>query len=230
MEQPASSCMRSAHPSAPIWGCMRSPHSGVPAANLQSPYQQAPFSLHQKPEFLAYTDFSSSCLVPTPPHASYPRDDRPYTESQGGYQRAEWQFNPCETRVRAPEACPQVVANPTAAAATGSGGGGSELDGSVGAVAGCLDGGEYSPQSATSADSDKKSSGKRKRETSGEWLWEGRAQGRAAPCSEEEERGHSREIGVLTRCRSVKTVWFRLSKFQSSICGRQQAALPISKN
>lgn len=161
--------MRSAHPSAPIWGCMRSPHSGVPGANLQSPYQQAPFSLHQKPEFLAYTDFSSSCLVPTPPHASYPRDDRPYAESQGGYQRAEWQFNPCEARARAPEACPQVVANPAAVAAVAAaagGGGGPELDGSVGAVAGCLDGGEYSPQSAASADSDKKGSGKRKREAS----------------------------------------------------------------
>lgn len=166
MEQPASSCMRSAHPSSPIWGCMRSPHSGVPGANIQSPYQQAPFPLHQKPEFLAYTDFTSSCLVPTPPHASYPRDDRPYQESQGGYQRAEWQFNPCETRARASEACPPVVA-------PAAGGGGPELDGVgadrlPGAVAGCLDG-EYSPQSVASADSDKKSSSKRKREVSGEW-------------------------------------------------------------
>uniref|UniRef100_A0A3Q3QIW2 Homeobox protein MOX-1 n=1 Tax=Monopterus albus TaxID=43700 RepID=A0A3Q3QIW2_MONAL len=98
MDQPASSCMRSAHPSSPIWGCMRNPHSGVPGANLQSPYQQAPFSLHQKPEFLAYTDFSSSCLVPAAPHAAYPRDDRLYQESQEGYQRADWPFNPCEAR------------------------------------------------------------------------------------------------------------------------------------
>uniref|UniRef100_A0A667ZMA6 Homeobox protein MOX-1 n=1 Tax=Myripristis murdjan TaxID=586833 RepID=A0A667ZMA6_9TELE len=150
MDQPASSCMRSAHPSSPIWGCMRNPHSGVPGAGLQSPYQQAPFSLHQKPEFLAYTDFSSSCLVPTAPHAAYPRDDRLYQESHtppGGYQRADWQFNPCETRVRGPEACP-----PVAPAAVGGGGGGvgvgPEMD-SVGSVA--------------SADSDKKSS-KRKRD------------------------------------------------------------------
>ncbi|KAK9530056.1 hypothetical protein VZT92_011589 [Zoarces viviparus] len=160
MDQPASSCMRSAHPSSPIWGCMRNPHSG---ANLQLPYQQAPFSLHQKPDFLAYTDFSSSCLVPTVPHAAYPRDDRQYQESQGGYQRADWQFNPCETRARAPEACPAIVAP-----VGGAGGAGPELD-SVGAdrlpgaVPGCLEG-EYSPQSATSADSDKKSSNKRKRD------------------------------------------------------------------
>lgn len=182
---------------------MRSPHSGVPGANLQSPYQQAPFSLHQKPEFLAYTDFSSSCLVPTPPHASYPRDDRPYAESQGGYQRAEWQFNPCEARARAPEACPQVVANPAAAvaAAAAGGGGGPELDGSVGAVAGCLDGGEYSPQSAASADSDKKGSGKRKREASGEWLWEGRPQGTAA--SPQQLQKHGRGAGI----ESAKRVW-----------------------
>lgn len=165
MDQPASSCMRSAHPGSPIWGCMRNPHSGVPGGNLQ--YQQAPFSLHQKPEFLAYTDFSSSCLVPASPHPAYPRDDRLYQDSQGGYQRADWQFSPCETRARAPEACP-----PVAPVAVGAGGGGvnvgPELD-SVGgerlpgAVSVCLDG-EYSPQSVASADSDKKSSNKRKRD------------------------------------------------------------------
>ncbi|CAB1428820.1 unnamed protein product [Pleuronectes platessa] len=151
MDQPASSCMRSAHPGSPIWGCMRNPHSGVPGANLQSPYQQGPFSLHQKPDFLAYTDFSSTCL-----------------ESQGGYQRAEWQFNPCETRVRAPEPCLPVV--PPAAVVGGGGAGaeGPDLD-SVGgerlpgAGPGCLEG-EYSPQSVASADSDKKSSNKRKRD------------------------------------------------------------------
>lgn len=167
MDQPASSCMRSAHPSSPIWGCMRNPHSGVPGGSLQSPYQQAPFALHQKPEFLAYTDFSSSCLVPTAPHPAYPRDDRLYQESQ--YQRADWQFNACETRVRASEACLPVVAP---AVVGGGGSGGPELD-SVsaerlpGSVPGCLDG-EYSPQSVASADSDKKSSSKRKRDVTGE--------------------------------------------------------------
>lgn len=140
---------------------MRNSHSGVPGAGLQSTYQQAPFSLHQKPEFLAYTDFTSSCLVPTPPHAAYPRDDRLYQDSQGGYQRADWQFNPCETRARAPEACQPVVV-------AASGGAGPELDSGAGdrlpaAVSGCLEG-EYSPQSVASADSDKKSSNKRKRD------------------------------------------------------------------
>lgn len=161
MDQPASSCMRSAHPSSPIWGCMRNPHSGQ--INLQSPYQQAPFALHQKPEFLAYTDFSSSCLVPTPPHASYPRDDRLYLENQGGYQRAEWQFSS-----RAPEACPPV----TSAATVGSGGVsvGPDMDSVSGErLPVCLDG-EYSPQSVASADSDKKSSNKRKRDATGEWM------------------------------------------------------------
>lgn len=70
--------------------------------------------------------------------------------------------------MRAPEACP-----PIAPAVVGSGGsGGPELEG-VGAdrvavsVPGCLDG-EYSPQSVASADSDKKSSNKRKRDATGE--------------------------------------------------------------
>ncbi|KAM4623317.1 homeobox protein MOX-1 [Polymixia lowei] len=171
MDQPASSCMRSAHPSSPIWGCMRNPHSGVPGAGLQSPYQQAPFSLHQKPEFLAYTDFSSTCLVPAAPHPAYPRDDRLYQESHaapGGYQRADWQFNPCETRARGPEACPPV-APATAMGGIGGGGagGGAEMDSAAGdrlpgTVPGSLEG-EYSPQSVASADSDKKSS-KRKRD------------------------------------------------------------------
>ncbi|XP_014884027.1 homeobox protein MOX-1 [Poecilia latipinna] len=165
MDQPASSCMRSAHPSSPIWGCMRNPHSGVPGTNLQSPYQQSPFSLHQKPEFLAYTDFSTSCLVPSAPHAAYPRDDRLYQDSHGGYPRADWQFNPCETRSRSTDACPPISAT---VVGTG-GGGGSELE-NVGAERvpgsvppGCLDG-EYSPQSVASADSDKKCSNKRKRD------------------------------------------------------------------
>ncbi|KAM9424054.1 homeobox protein MOX-1 [Pholidichthys leucotaenia] len=169
MDQPASSCMRSAlpHTGGPIWGCMRNPHSGVPGANLQSPYQQAPFPLHQKPEFLAYTDFSGSCLVPSvppPPHAAYPREDRLYQESQGGYQRADWQFNPCESRVRAPEACPPIAPVVIGGAGTGggSGGAGPELD-SAGNVSGCLEG-EYSPQSVASVDSEKKSSNKRKRD------------------------------------------------------------------
>ncbi|XP_059893584.1 LOW QUALITY PROTEIN: homeobox protein MOX-1-like [Gadus macrocephalus] len=160
MDQPASSCMRSAHPGGSIWGCMRNPHAGVPGGGgLQSPYQQNPFSLHQKPEsFLAYTDFPSSCLVPAPApqHAAYPRDDRLYPDPvavpTGGYQRAGdggggWQFNPCETTHRPPARGPDAC----------QGAAGGEMD-----PAGCMEG-EYSPQSAASGDSDKKGS-KRKRD------------------------------------------------------------------
>ncbi|XP_046889091.1 homeobox protein MOX-1 [Hypomesus transpacificus] len=161
MDQPASSCMRSSHPGSPIWGCVRNPHSGVPGAGLQTPYQQTSFSLHQKPEFLAYTDFSTSCLVPAP-HAAYPRDDRLYQEPHGGgFQHADWQFPICEARGRGQEACP---AGPVAV-----GGVGGEMD-SVGgdrlpgAAPGGLEG-EYSPQSvASSAETEKKNS-KRKRDT-----------------------------------------------------------------
>lgn len=69
--------------------------------------------------------------------------------------------------MRAPEACPAIVA-PVAV----GGGGGHELDNAggdrlPGALPGCLDG-EYSPQSVASADSDKKSSNKRKRDVTGE--------------------------------------------------------------
>ncbi|XP_056433394.1 homeobox protein MOX-1 [Gadus chalcogrammus] len=183
MDQPASSCMRSAHPGGSIWGCMRNPHTGVPGGGgLQSPYQQNPFSLHQKPEsFLAYTDFPSSCLVPpAPQHAVYPRDDRLYPDPAaavavptGGYQRAGdggWQFNPCETThrppARGPDTCqpPPPPPPPVATATDGAGGGGAaggEMD-----PAGCMEG-EYSPQSAASGDSDKKG-GKRKRDVTGE--------------------------------------------------------------
>ncbi|XP_030631828.1 homeobox protein MOX-1 [Chanos chanos] len=157
MDQPASSCMRGSHPGSPIWGCVRSPHTGVPTAGLQ-PYQQAPFSLHQKPDFLAYTDFSSSCLVPTP--HSYPREERLYPDPHGGYQRSDWQFPSCEPRARGQEPCQ------AAAIAVGAGVA-SEMDSSggdrlAGAGAVCLEG-EYSPQSMPSADTEKKSS-KRKRD------------------------------------------------------------------
>lgn len=75
--------------------------------------------------------------------------------------------------MRASEACPPVVA-PAAVGGGGVGGVGvgPELD-SVGgerlpgAVPGCMEG-EYSPQSVASADSDKKSSNKRKRDVTGE--------------------------------------------------------------
>ncbi|XP_016090201.1 homeobox protein MOX-1 [Sinocyclocheilus grahami] len=150
MDQPASSCMRSPHTGSALWGCVRSPHSGGSGAGLQ-PYQQAPFALHQKHDFLAYTDFS---LVPAP-HA-YPREDRLYPEAHGGYQRTEWQFSPCEPRGRGQEPCQRAAE--TVGAELDSAGG----DRLPGAVTACLEG-EYSPQSVQAVDTEKKSS-KRKRE------------------------------------------------------------------
>lgn len=213
MDQPASSCMRSAHPGSPIWGCMRNPHSG---ANLQSPYQQAPFALHQKPDFLAYTDFSSSCLVPTAPHAAYPRDDRQYQESPGAYQRAEWQFNPCEARARAPEACAAVVGPAIGAGSELDSAGGDRLPG---AGPGCLDG-DYSPQSAASADSDKKGSNKRKRDVTGEWHrdgWGRRSGFRAS-------RDSSREAEKRATCSNEMHMWesFAYGGNIKKIVGRTQ--------
>ncbi|XP_036378777.1 homeobox protein MOX-1-like [Megalops cyprinoides] len=157
MDQPTSSCMRSAHPGSPIWGCMRNPHAGVPTAGLQS-YQQAPFSLHQKPEFLAYTDFSTSCLV-SAPHA-YPREERLYAEPHAGFQRADWQFPVCEPRGRGQEPCAAAVV------AVGGGGGG-DMDSAggdrlPGAMTRCLDE-EFSPHSMAPTETEKKTS-KRKRD------------------------------------------------------------------
>uniref|UniRef100_A0AAV2LFS1 Homeobox protein MOX-1 n=1 Tax=Knipowitschia caucasica TaxID=637954 RepID=A0AAV2LFS1_KNICA len=154
--------MRSVHPGSPIWGCMRNPHHPGGQVNLQSPYQpQPPFSLHQKPDYLAYTaDFNpGACLVPSP----YPRDDRLYqTDVQAGYQRvAEWQFGASR-----PEICPPAPPSAGVVPVGVSVGGGSvvaDMDSVDRMPAGCLDG-EYSPQSVASGDSDKKSSSKRKRD------------------------------------------------------------------
>ncbi|MBN3308746.1 homeobox protein MOX-1 [Amia ocellicauda] len=154
MDQPASSCMRSSHPSSPIWGCVRNPHSVVPPPALQS-YQQAPFSFHQKPEFLAYTDFSTSCLVPAP--HTYPRDDRLYMEQHPGFQRTDWQFSPSDGRGRQ-ETC--------LAGATGGTSGDLDAAGGAerlpGAVSGCLEG-EYGGHGMAPTETEKKAA-KRKRE------------------------------------------------------------------
>ncbi|KAJ8254597.1 hypothetical protein COCON_G00212090 [Conger conger] len=102
MEQPASSCMRSG--GGPVWGCVRNPHSGVPGAGLGlPPYHppQGPFSLPQKPEFLAYTDFPGHCLGA----GAFPREERPYGETQGAFPREEWQFPSAEPQGRGQEAC-----------------------------------------------------------------------------------------------------------------------------
>ncbi|KAI1896556.1 hypothetical protein AGOR_G00095990 [Albula goreensis] len=155
MDQPASSCMRSAHPGSSIWGCMRNPHSGVSTAGLQA-YQQTPFSLHQKPEFLAYTDFPTSCLV-SAPHG-YPRDDRLYAEPHSGFQRTDWQFPLCEPRSRGQEPC---VAPVSSAGGEMDSAGGERLQGSVTT---CLEG-EFAPHSMAPSETEKKTS-KRKRDIS----------------------------------------------------------------
>ncbi|KAJ8364781.1 hypothetical protein SKAU_G00136120 [Synaphobranchus kaupii] len=143
MDQPASSCMRSAHPGSSIWGCVLNPHSGVPSAGLQT-YQQSPFSL-------AYADFPASCLV-TAPHG-YPRDERLY-----GFQQANWQFPACEPRGQEPCVTGALAAE---------GGGAGEMDGAGGdrlhgPVTRCLEG-EFAPHSMVPAETEKKTS-KRKRD------------------------------------------------------------------
>ncbi|XP_076856585.1 homeobox protein MOX-1 [Brachyhypopomus gauderio] len=157
MDQPASSCMRSSHAPSALWGCSRGPHPGAGAGAGLQPYQQAPFSLHQKHDFLAYADFPGACLLPAP-HA-YPREDRLYpAEHHGSYQRTEWQFPPCEPRGRGQEPCQAAGAGP---------GGGADVAGAVadrlpGTVTAGLEG-EYSPQGVTLGDTEKKGC-KRRRE------------------------------------------------------------------
>ncbi|XP_028674634.1 homeobox protein MOX-1 [Erpetoichthys calabaricus] len=142
MDQSAGSCMRSSHPGTPLWGCMRNPPPAIPS------YQQSPFSFHQKPEFLAYTDFSPSCLV-SAPH-SFPREERLYVEQHPGFQRPDWQFSPN----RQDSGLPPVMVN-----------GDMETSGASAPVArpvGCLDGG-YTTHRLAAAESEKKPT-RRKRE------------------------------------------------------------------
>ncbi|XP_035253368.1 homeobox protein MOX-1-like [Anguilla rostrata] len=146
MEQPASSCMRSG--GGPVWGCVRNPHAGVPGAGLP-PYQQVPFSLHQKPEFLAYTDFPGHCLGP----GAYPREERPYAEPHGGFPRAEWPFPGGEPQGRGPEPCAAAVA-----------GVGVEGMGDTGALARGLEG-EHPAHSLLPTEHEKKASKRKKDST-----------------------------------------------------------------
>ncbi|KAL4604979.1 homeobox protein MOX-1-like [Arapaima gigas] len=157
MDQPTSNCMRNVHTGHPIWGCARNAHAGVSSTGLP-PYQQGPFSLHQKAEFLAYTDFHGSCLVSSP-HA-YAREERAYTEStSAGFQRADWQFSAGDTQHQGPEPCPAVVV-----AVEGASRGEMENAGlDKMPVARCLEG-EFSPLGIAPAESEKRAL-KRKRDT-----------------------------------------------------------------
>ncbi|XP_066111500.1 homeobox protein MOX-1 isoform X2 [Saccopteryx bilineata] len=102
MDPVASSCMRSPHPPAPVWGCLRNPHSeGIGASGLPH-YPPTPFSFHQKPDFpatAAYPDFSASCLAATP--HSLPQEERVFTEQHPAFPHPpDWNFSVSEARRR----------------------------------------------------------------------------------------------------------------------------------
>ncbi|KAJ8264620.1 hypothetical protein GJAV_G00151360 [Gymnothorax javanicus] len=153
MDQSSSSCMRSAHPGSSIWGCVRSPHLGVPASGLQA-YQQSPFSLRQKPEFLAYADFPTSCLVSTP--HEYHREERPYRELHPGFQRADWPLSAaCEPRDRSQDLC--MAGGATMEDVENAGG--DRLHGPIGS---CFEG-QFTSHSMAAGETEKKTS-KRKQD------------------------------------------------------------------
>ncbi|XP_045345030.1 homeobox protein MOX-1 isoform X1 [Leopardus geoffroyi] len=104
MDPVASSCMRSPHPPAPVWGCLRNPHSEGSGASGLPHYPPTPFSFHQKPDFpatatAAYPDFSASCLAAAP--HSLPREERVFTEQHPAFpQPPDWHFPVSEARRR----------------------------------------------------------------------------------------------------------------------------------
>ncbi|XP_075701524.1 homeobox protein MOX-1 [Rhinoderma darwinii] len=97
MDPSASSCMRSSHPGAPLWGCMRNPQGDLTSTSPLHPYQQVSF-FHQKPDYAAYSDFSASCLA-TAPH-SFPREERLYAEQHHTFHHSDWHFPATEARRR----------------------------------------------------------------------------------------------------------------------------------
>ncbi|XP_069093878.1 homeobox protein MOX-1 [Pleurodeles waltl] len=152
MDPMGSSCMRGPHSSAPLWGCMRNPHTDVGGTTGLHPYQQTPFSFHQKPDFAAYSDFSASCLA-TAPH-SYPREERVYTDQHpaAAFHHADWHFSAAEARRRL---------NPGLALGSG------EMENNnpnLVDASGCLSD-EYGALGASPTDTEKKST-KRKKEIS----------------------------------------------------------------
>ncbi|XP_029782781.1 homeobox protein MOX-1 isoform X2 [Suricata suricatta] len=104
MDPVASSCMRTPHPPAPVWGCLRNPHSEGGGAPGLPQYPPTPFSFHQKPDFpatatAAYPDFSASCLAATP--HSLPREERVFTEQHPAFpQPPDWHYPVSEARRR----------------------------------------------------------------------------------------------------------------------------------
>uniref|UniRef100_A0A8D2J3I8 Homeobox protein MOX-1 n=1 Tax=Varanus komodoensis TaxID=61221 RepID=A0A8D2J3I8_VARKO len=103
MDSPAaSSCMRNPHPTTALWGCLRNHYAESGGTVGPHHYPQAPFAFHHKPDFAAYSDFSTSCLAAAP--QSLPRDEQAFEEHQHSFQRQlpAWPFTTSEGRRRLP--------------------------------------------------------------------------------------------------------------------------------
>ncbi|XP_027558098.1 homeobox protein MOX-1 [Neopelma chrysocephalum] len=96
MDPTSSSCMRSPQPPPALWGCVRSTHMDISTAPGLNHCPAAPFSFHQRPDFDAYSDFSTSCLV-TAPH-SFPREERAFGEQHHPFQHSDWHLAATESR------------------------------------------------------------------------------------------------------------------------------------
>ncbi|MEE6527755.1 hypothetical protein FKM82_029353, partial [Ascaphus truei] len=151
MDPSVSSCMRSVHSAAPLWGCMRNAPGELGANAALHPYPQVPFSFHQKPDFAAYSDFSASCLA-TAPH-SFPREERLYAEQSHVFHHSDWHFPAAEARRRL---------NPELALSSGEieNSDHNPVDGS-----GCADE-DYGPAGVAAQDTEKKTL-KRRKDTAG---------------------------------------------------------------
>lgn len=161
MDPVASSCMRSPHPPAPVWGCLRNPHSEGSGASGLPHCPPTPFSFHQKPDFPAtaatvtYPDFSASCLAAAP--HSLPREERIFTERHPAFpQPPDWHFPVSEARRR-------LNSGP----AGGSRGMGASSPGLVDATGGP---GEDFEALGSAANEMEKKSTRRRKESSGRWL------------------------------------------------------------
>lgn len=160
MDPPASSCMRSLQPPAPVWGCLRNPHSEGNGASGLPHYPPTPFSFHQKPDFpatatAAYPNFSASCLAATP--HSLPQEERIFTEQHPAFpQSPNWHFPVSEARRR-----------PNSGLAGGSKETGTSSLGLVDTTGG--PGEDYGVFGSTANETEKKSS-RRRKESSGRWL------------------------------------------------------------
>ncbi|XP_017689568.1 PREDICTED: homeobox protein MOX-1 [Lepidothrix coronata] len=95
MDPTSSSCMRSPQPPPALWGGVRSTHMDVSTAPGLNHCPAAPFSFHQGPDFDAYSDFSTSCLVAAP--QSFPREERAFGEQHPPFQHPAWHLAAAES-------------------------------------------------------------------------------------------------------------------------------------